>query len=200
MSRRDLADPSTVTWVTTRHVIVAVVVACALAGLGNAWPTYHAPVTREWEWLYSSAKWDEVKANSARRGFAPYSVHVVTATALANGRQFAIIGGRTSTGRTCLAVARGTAIGAPICRISKPVMVFYASDTGKAPVKSFSILGLIRSDVTVTVSERGHEGGLGAVPAEIGFAFNSDVVSGSERLRARDAGGRVLANFSLRQP
>jgi hypothetical protein len=176
-------------------VIVAVVVASGLAVLGIAWPTYDAPVTQPWGWFYSSEKWDEVKANAVRRGFVPDTVHMVTATTLADGRQLAIIGGRTDTGRTCVAVARGTAIGAAICRISKPVMLFYARDTSP---KTFSILGLIRSDVTVTVIQGGHEGGVGAVPADIGKVFNTSFGRGSVRLRARDANGRVLASFSLR--
>jgi hypothetical protein len=207
MLRRDPADACTVTWITPRHVIVAGLVACALAGLGIQWSTFHPPVTREWGWLYSSEKWDVVKASFARRGFDPDSVKVLTATTLTNGRQFAIISGRTGTGRTCLVVARGTAIGATICRISKPVMVFYARDTCNicapdgTPMKTLSILGLIRGDVTITVSERGREGGLGGVPAGIGSAFNVTFGSGTERvLRARNATGRVLASFSLRHP
>ena len=112
-------------WVTTRGVIAAALLACLLAGLGVVWSTFQTPVTREWGSLYSSQEWDVVQASFARRGFAADSVYVVTATTLADGRQFAIVGGRTSTGRTCLAVARGTALGATICRISKPIMVFY---------------------------------------------------------------------------
>jgi hypothetical protein len=201
--QHDRADATNVTWVTARYVIVAVVAVSALAVLGIAWPTYHAPVTRQWAWLYPSEKWDVVKANSARRGLAPDSVHVVTATTLTNGRQFAIIGGRTATGRSCVAVARGTAVGAAICRISKPVMVFYAPDIcttcspAGTPMRTLSVLGLIRRGVTVTVIAQGHEGGVGAVPADMGFAFNSNFVGGGERLRARDAGGRVLASFVL---
>ena len=56
----------------------------------------------------------------------------------------------------------------------------------------------IRGDVTATVSESGRESGLGSVPAGIGFAFNSSFVNGSERIRARNARGRVLASFLLR--
>jgi hypothetical protein len=181
-----------------------VVVACALAGLGIFWPTYHAPVTQPWGWLYSSEKWDTVKASFARRGFERDSVHVVTATTLANGRQFALLGARKDDGHSCLAVARGTAIGAMICRISKPVMLFSAPDlcaacspAGTPPMKTLSILGVIRSDVMVTVIQNGHEGGLGAVPADIGFAFNSNFTSSNLRVRARDAGGRVLGTFSV---
>jgi hypothetical protein len=191
-----------VTWVAPRHVIAAVLVACALTVLGIAWPTYHPPVKRQWEWLYSSEKWDVVKANAARRGFAPDSIHVVTATTLSNGGRFAIIGGRTEAGRPCLAVARGVSIGTAICRISKPVMIFSAPDLcapcspGKPPTKVVSVLGLIRSDVTVNVVDHGREGGLGAVPADIGFVFNSNFARANVRFRARDASGRVLSDFS----
>lgn len=206
MARRDRADGSAVTRVPTRHLILPGILICALIGLGILWSTFHAPlVTGPWGSLYSSSNWDVVKANFARRGFDPESVHVVTAATLTNGQQFAIVGG-TKSGHPCVAVARGTAIGATICRISKPVMVFYASDTcaacspGGNPVRTLSVLGLIRGDVTVTWADQGHEGGLGGVPAGIGVAFNSSFVSRSERIRARDATGRVVASFLLRQP
>jgi hypothetical protein len=204
MLRRDRADASAVTWFAPRHLILPAVLVCALAGLGILWSTFNAPVVdAPWAGLYSSEKWDVVKADFSHRGFDSDSVHVVTATTLANGRQFAIIGGMKD-GHACVAVARGTAIATTICRISKPVMVFYAPDTcapcspGGPPKKTLSVLGLIRGDVTVTVSAQGHEGGLGGVPAGIGFAFNSSFASGSERIRARDASGRVVASFFLR--
>lgn len=175
--------------VTARHVIVAGLAGCVLAGLAIVWSTFHAPVTTPWGWLYPAEKWDDVKTSFTRRGFEPGSVHVVTATTVANGRQFALIGARTETGHTCLAVARGTSLGATICRISKPVMVFYARDTR-------SILALVRGDVTVTMISQGREGGIAAVPTGIGFAFNSSFIHRGDRLRARDAAGRVLANIT----
>jgi hypothetical protein len=156
-------------------------------------------VTAHWG-LYSPAKWDAVTAGFARRGFARDSVRIVTASRLANGQSFALLGARSNMGRTCFAVARGIVLGATICRISKPLMVFSAPDTC-APcspaLKTRSILGLVRSDVTATMISEGHESGLGVVPAGPGFAFNTSPVRPDDRLRARDASGRVLASITL---
>jgi hypothetical protein len=60
-----------------------------------------------------------------------------------------------------------------------------------------SILVLVRADVTVTGVHQGRESGIGIVPAGKGFAFNSSFVRDGDRLRARDASGRVLANISF---
>lgn len=151
--------------------------------------------------LYSSHDWDTITTTFARRGFARHAVHVVTGTQLANGQSFAVIGSHTNAGRTCFAVARGVALGRTICRISKPVTVFFAADKcaacapGGTSTNSHSILALVRADVTVTMISHGHESGVEVVPAGTGFAFNSSFGAG-DRLKARDASGRVLAGVS----
>jgi hypothetical protein len=153
--------------------------------------------------LYSPERWDAVTASFARRGFARDSVRVVTGTKLANGQPFALIGGRSNIGRTCLAVVRGRAVGVTICRFSKPLIVFSAPDKcaacspGRPPLDTHSILVLVRADVTVTAVQQGRESGVGVVPAGKNFAFNSSFVRDADRLRARDASGRVLADISL---
>jgi hypothetical protein len=160
-------------------------------------------VTAHWG-LYSSAKWDAVTASFARRGFARDSVRIVTASRLADGQSFALLGARSNTGRTCFAVERGIVLGATICSISKPLMVFSAPDTCAAcspdgpALKTRSILGLVRSDVTATMISEGHESGLSLVPAGPGFAFNTSPARPGDRLRARDASGRVLASITFR--
>ena len=152
--------------------------------------------------LYSSEQWDAVTASLARRGFARGSVRVVTGTKLANGQPFALIGG-SNAGHTCFAVVRGSAIGVTTCRFSNPVTVFFAPDKcaacspGEPPIDTRSILALVRAGVTVTMVHQGREGGVGIVPAGKGFAFNSSFVRSGDRLRARDASGRVLANISF---
>jgi hypothetical protein len=154
--------------------------------------------------LYSSAKWDAVAATFARRGFPRNSVRVVTAARLTNGQPFALIGARSTTGHACLAVARGTVLGATICRLSKPITVFSAPDTcaacspGGPPLETRSLLGLVRYDVTVTLISQQHESGVAVVPGGPGFAFNSSFLRPGDRLRARDATGRVLASISFR--
>jgi hypothetical protein len=198
---RGPADGRTVTSVTPRHVIVAVFLGGILVALAVVWSTFHAPVDRPWGWLYSSKQWNVVNAAFARRGFETSSVDVVTATMLANGQQFALLGARSNTGHSCVAVARGTAIGAPICRMSKPIVVFYARDTCSPcatglPAKSLSVIGLIRGDVTVTSISQGRESGMSVIPSGIGFAFNSSFVRRGDRLRARNAAGDVLATIT----
>jgi len=44
---------------------------------------------------------------------------------------------------------------------------------------------------------QGHESGIGVVPAGAGFAFNSSFPRNGDRLRARDATGRVLAGITF---
>ena len=87
-------------------------------------------------------------------------------------------------------------MGRTICRISKPLTVFFAPDKcaacspGGPLANTHVMLALIRGDVTVTMISQRRESGVGVVPAGTGFAFNSSFRAG-ERLRARDAGGRV---------
>jgi hypothetical protein len=153
--------------------------------------------------LYSAAKWDAVAMTFASRGFARDSVRIVTGTRLANGRPFALIEARSNSGRTCFAVGRGTVLGATICRISKPLTVFSEPDACAAcspdrpALKTRTILALVRGDVTVKRFSHGHESGIGVVPAGAGYAFNSSFVRTGERLRARNASGRLLASITF---
>jgi hypothetical protein len=171
------------------------------AGAGRSSPSIKPSAS--WG-LYSAEKWDAVATTFAHRGFAHDSVHIVTGTRLADGQVFALIGGRSNAGRTCFAVARGSALGSTICRIAKPVIVFSAPDTcaacspGGPPLKTRSILALVRGDVTVTMVSQGHESGIGIVPAGEVFAFNSSFLRNGDRLRARNAAGRVLASVTFR--
>jgi hypothetical protein len=205
MLRCGRADAGSVTWVTPRHVLLAGVLAGVLVGLAVLWSTFHVPVDRPWGWLYSAKEWNAVQRTFARRGFEADSVDVVTAIPLANGQQFAMISARSSDGRTCLAVARGTSLGATICHVSKPLLVFYARDTCAAcapsgpPLETRSILGLARGDVTVTIVSQGREGGMAPISTPIGFAFQGGFIHSGDRLRARDARGRVLASVSADQ-
>ena len=191
---------------TTRAWKILALGSVVIAGLGGFAVTQgrssSATKTAASWGLYSPEQWDAVTASFARRGFARGPVRVVTGTKLANGRPFALIGG-TNAGRTCFAVARGSAIGVTRCRFSKPVTVFSAPDTcapcspGGPALDTHSILALVRADVTVTIVHQGRESGVGIVPAGKGFAFNSSFLRSGDRLRARDASGRVLATISF---
>jgi hypothetical protein len=186
-------------------VSLGVIVIAAGAGFAAAEGRSSSSTKSPANWgLYSSRQWDVAAGSFAQRGFARDSVRVVTATQLANGRPFALLGGSSSTGRACFVVARGVALGQTICRLSKPVMVFSAPDIcapcspGGPPFKTRSILVLVRGDVTVTMISQGHESGIGVVPAGAGFAFNYSFVRSGDRLRARDASGHVLASITFR--
>ena len=192
--------------VTARVWKIFALGAVAIAGLGGFAArqdlSSSVPKTAASWGLYSSEQWEAVTASFARRGFARASVRVITGTKLANGQPFAVIGG-SNAGRTCLAVTRGSAIGVTRCSFSKPVTVFSAPDKcaacspGGPPIETSSILALVRADVTVTMVHEGRESGAAVVPAGKGFAFNLSFVRSGDRLRARDASGRVLANIAL---
>lgn len=83
------------------------------------------------------------------------------------------------------------------------LMVFSAPDTcaacapGGPALKTDSVLGLVRSDVTARMISQRRESGLGVVPAGPGFAFNTSGVRPGDRLQARDASGHVLANITF---
>jgi hypothetical protein len=82
-------------------------------------------------------------------------------------------------------------------------MVFTAPDScvpcspGGPPLKTHTILALVRGDVTATMISQRHESGIGVVPAGSGFAFNYSFPRNGDRLRARDASGRVLASITF---
>jgi hypothetical protein len=179
----------------------------AIAGLGSlavsqGRPSSSTKTAASWG-LYAPMRWDALRAAFARRGFAHDSIRVVTGTKLAKGQPFALIGGRSTAGRTCFAVARGKKLGGTICRFSRPVTVFSAPDKcapcspGGRATETHSILALVRADVTVTMVHQERESGIGVVPAGNGFAFNSSFVRTGDRLRARGANGRVLATISF---
>jgi len=193
--------------VTARAWKILAVGSVMIAGLGGFAVTQgrssSATKTAASWGLYSPERWEAVTASFARRGFARDSVRVVTGTKLANGQPFALIGAQSNAGRTCFAVVRGRGIGDTICRFSKPLLVFSAPDEcaacapGGPPIDTRSILALVRAGVTVTMVHQGHEAGVGIVPAGKGFAFDSSFLRSGDRLRARDASGRVLATISF---
>jgi hypothetical protein len=184
-----------------------VVLAAAGAFAASQGSSSSMKATAHWG-LYSSAKWDAVAANFARRGFDRDSVRIVTATRLANGQPFALLGALSNAGRTCFAVGRGIVLGATICRFSKPLIIFSDPDTcaacspGGQALKIRSVLGLVRSDVTVDMISQRRESGLVVVPAGTDFAFNISPIRNGDRLQGRDASGRVLASitFAPRNP
>jgi hypothetical protein len=192
---------------------LALVGLLALAGTGvfavtNGHSTRTVTPPIHWG-LYSNATWDEVAAQFEQHGFNRASVHVVTGTKLmGTAEPFALLGARSDSGRDCFAVVRGTTVGSTTCHVSKPLLVFTERDLcascapGRTPVKSLTILGLVRHDVsTVTLTAHGDESGLGISPAEGGIhAFNLSAARNNSLLRARGTGTSILAAIRLRLP
>jgi hypothetical protein len=201
--------------VASRGWIIAAlgVVVIASAGSGSWLLSRKAPngtITASPHWgLYTPTSWNVVAAKFEQRGFSGASIHVVTGTKLANtGQPFAILGARSRSGRNCFAVARGTSLGATICTVSKPLVVFAARDLctacapGRSPLKTLTILALVRRDVTsVTMIDRGRESGVIISPAGGGtYAFNSGAALNNAVLRARGKGASILAQVPVHLP
>lgn len=201
--------------VASRAWIVAAlgVVVILSAGAGSVLLSRKAPnatITASPHWgLYTPTSWNVVATKFEQRGFSGASIHVVTGTKLAStGQSFAILGARSGSGRNCFAVARGTALGATICTVSKPLVVFAARDLcvqcspGGTPLKTLTILALVRRDVTsVTMNDRGHESGVVITPAGGGtYAFNSGTALTNTVLRARGKGASILAQVPVHLP
>jgi hypothetical protein len=183
------------------------------AGAGSMLLSRKAPdatITASPHWgLYTPTSWNIVATKFEDRGFSGASIHVVTGTKLAGtGQPFAILGARSASGRDCFAMARGTALGATICTVSKPLVVFAARDLcaqcapGRTAVKTLTILALVRRDVSsVTMIDRGHESGVVITPAGGGaYAFNSETALTNMVLRARGKGASILAQVPVHLP
>jgi hypothetical protein len=190
-------------WKTLVVGLVGVLVVAAVGAFAARQGRSSSPPRRSADWgLYTATRWNAVTASFSRRGFLSDSVRVVTGTRLANGQPFALIGAHTQSGRTCFAAARGTQVGPTTCRLSKPLVAFSAPDTcapcapAGPPLKTHTIVGLVRRDVTATIISQRHESGLGVVPAGRDFAFNASFVRPGDRLRARDAAGHPLASIT----
>jgi hypothetical protein len=134
-------------------VIVRGGITIALASPQHAPP--EIPLAPHWG-LYSDASWKTIATRFEQRGFAQGSVRIVTGTSLIrNHESFALLSARSKSGRTCFVVVRGTAMGAMICQVSKPLLVFRARDVciacspqGQPPLKALTILVLVRHDVS----------------------------------------------------
>jgi hypothetical protein len=201
--------------VASRGWIIAAlgVVVIASAGAGSVLLSRKAPnstITAAPHWgLYTPTSWNRVATKFEQRGFSRASIHVVTGTKPAGtGQSFAILGARSGSGRTCFAVARGTALGTTICTVSKPLVIFAAPDLcaqcapGGTPVKTLTILSLVRRDVTsVTMIDQGRESGVVITPAGGGtYAFNSETALTHMALRARGKGASILAQVPVHLP
>jgi hypothetical protein len=156
--------------------------------------------------LFSDASWNTVATRFEQRGFARGSVRIVTGTALMRNREsFARPTARSKSGRTCFVVVRGTSMGATICQVSKPLLVFAARDLcaacspGQSPLETPTMLVLVRHDVSsVETVESTGKSFMPLLPAGEGnSAFNVSGVRYGTILRARGKTNSILAELRL---
>ena len=161
--------------------------------------------------MFTSAVWETVKQRVAQRGFNPASVRVLTSAGDSqNGKALTLLGASRPSGANCFIVARGTTLGASICRLAKPVTVFTARDQfyelGAAGQRhSFpatDAIGLIRRDVASVVmswkiSGRPNVQGLPLFDVSGVRAFGFTFRGTAGTLLVRDAHGKTVSRLDL---
>jgi hypothetical protein len=160
--------------------VAAIAASAAGALLSLRGPTAPPPVPPTWN-LFDDAQWSSIGAQL--HGFDRATLHVVTAMP-----PLAIVAATREDGRTCFAVVRRTAVSAPICRVTQPLLAF---TMGRG--RDVRVVGLVRHDVTTLVLTAGgiRQGGalLPAGPAAaFGYGFSQAPV-----IEALDGDNRVVA-------
>jgi hypothetical protein len=192
-------------WILLAIGVVAAVLtggAFARAGQSDFKPSKPQP---GWG-MFSPAAWRTVSSRIERRGFDAATIRLVGVTDTSDGRPFGLVAGRSRTGATCVTPVRGATVGATVCRLTKPLVVFSAPQTrteGTPPrlVHATAVLGIARHDVAGIVVEdsRAHPTGMILVQTGRMLTFASGF-SDPSSLRAFDAKGRTLARVVLRRP
>jgi hypothetical protein len=163
--------------------------------------------------VFTSADWDSVKQRVAQRGFSAASVRVVTATGgRQSGHTLALLAASRPTGATCFIPARSTALGASICRLTRPLTVFamrdhfaeVGRDGRRKLVAATDLVGLVRpgvASVAVRSNALGRAGMQGqplfTVPG--GLAFGGGFRGVAASVIARGSGGEVVSRLSFRK-
>jgi hypothetical protein len=175
-------------------VLLGVAAAAATGGISYA-ALSSAPATiappPHWG-LYSSGDWKRLTRAFERRGFTEGSVRLVTGTSTLRGRRsFALLAARSQRGRECFAVARGLSLGAPACRIERPLTVYRWRG---------ALLALVRTQVaSVTMTAGGRTENVELPAASDGFyAFNGGLVQRPATLVAHRANGAPLQSVTVR--
>ena len=155
--------------------------------------------------VFNETEWATVGQRAATLGFASATMQVVAATPKQDGTPFALVGATSTAGRTCFIPVRGISLGQPICRLTKPLVIFTIPDrvpsgTG-ATVPAMDIIGLARHDVTSLIADsisngRQFEQGEPLLPAAGAWAFGSRY-QGISQFVARNGAGRVVATTSV---
>jgi len=176
----------------------------ALASRGSATVSEPSP---SWG-VFSKAAWRTVSQRATVLGFSSASVKVVTAMPKQNGTPFALLSATSSAGRTCFIPVRNVSLGRPICRLTKPLVIFTMSDRFQsgtaATVPATLIIGLARHDIISVVATETSNGrpfvqGEPLLPAAGASAFGGGFESISQ-LVARNAAGHVVATLRITRP
>jgi hypothetical protein len=161
--------------------------------------------------MFTPAVWEAVMQRVAHRGFNTPSIRVLTSAGdPRSGKALTLLGASRPSGAHCFIVARGTTLGASICRLAKPVTVFTArdrfSELGAAgerhSVPATDAIGLIRLDVASVVmswkiSGRPNLQGLPLFEVSGVRAFGFSFRGTSGTLIARDAHGKTVSRLDL---
>jgi hypothetical protein len=178
---------------------VGALLAVSLGGVVLAKRGSSAPFKPSPSWgVFTPAQWSSVSAGIEQRGFPAAGIRVVQAVGEQGRRPFALIAATSARGPTCFVPVRGVALGATVCRIAKPVVLWTEPDRWHG-IRVTNVLGLARHDV-VGVSADQVLGGRRSVAGLVlvsgpgpstfagGFAHLSV-------LRARNAQNRVLLHL-----
>jgi hypothetical protein len=185
-------------------VVAAVVTAGAFARAGQ--PDF-APSKPQPGWgVFTPAQWKMVSLRIERRGFDAASIRLVNVTDTTRHRPFGLVAGRSSAGTTCVTPVTGTTLGATVCKLSKPLVVFTAPQTWnegtpRHVVRATAVLGIARHDVAGIVVRDNLDRPTGMPLIQTGklttFAAGFRNMSS---LRAFDAKNRTLARLVLQAP
>jgi hypothetical protein len=162
--------------------------------------------------MFTPGVWEAVKQRVAQRGFTAASTRVLTSAGGGpqSGKALTLLGASRPSGANCFIVARGTTLGASICRLAKPVTVFTARDhfyeigaSGRGhSFPATAAIGLIRRDVASVamswkVSGRPNLQGLPLVEVSGVRAFGFSFRGTSGTLLVRDAHGKTVSRLDL---
>ena len=157
--------------------------------------------------VFTAGQWKTVSDRFAQRGLDAASIRLVGATDITGHRPFGLVAGRSRTGATCITPVKGTALGATICRLTKPLVLFTAPETWRDAavagtpahvVHATAVLGIARHDVAGVVAEgeQNYHTGLSLIETGRLTTFAGAFRSVSS-LRAYDAKNHTLARLVL---
>ncbi len=161
--------------------------------------------------VFTPAVWETVKQRVAQRGFNTASIRVLTSAGdPQSGKAVTLLGASRPSGANCFILARGTTLGASICRLAKPVTVFTARDQfyelgasgQRHAFPATDAIGLIRRDVASVVmswkiSGRPNVQGLPLFEVSGVRAFGFSFRGTSGALVVRDPHGKTVSRVDL---